>query len=74
MTDIFTHAVIINNISQYLTNDVKILDIGTGHGYLAFLIDQIIKNKGLSGHSVIGIDINEKSIEFCKEIQRNYFK
>lgn len=42
MTDIFTHAVIINNLTPYWKDNIKILDIGTGHGYLCFLIAQIL--------------------------------
>lgn len=38
MTDIFTHSVMISNLHSYWKNNIKILDIGTGHGYLPFLI------------------------------------
>ena len=52
MTDMFTHAVILNKIEEYLDEiinknkesekekekGIRILDIGTGHGYLAFAV------------------------------------
>jgi protein-L-isoaspartate O-methyltransferase len=45
MTDIFTHAMILNNLSDHWKNNAKILDIGTGHGYLAFVIANILKRR-----------------------------
>ena len=40
MTDIFSHSIILNNLEPQLKlkSNPKILDIGTGHGYLAFAI------------------------------------
>ena len=45
MTDILTHAVVLQSIESWLNiPSVKILDIGTGHGYLAFTIAKILAN------------------------------
>jgi protein-L-isoaspartate O-methyltransferase len=46
MTDIFTHAIMINAISSSFKSKMSVLDIGTGHGYLSFLIEQILSKKG----------------------------
>ena len=74
MTDIFTHAVVISNLSATWKKNMRILDIGTGHGYLSFLIAKILKNKGLEGHSINGIDIYKESIEECEKIGWQHFK
>ena len=65
MTDIFTHAVMINSLGPYWRNKMRILDVGTGHGYLSFLIARILQNKKLEGE-VIGIDIHEEAINKCR--------
>ena len=56
MTDIFTHAVMINTLSSQWKNNMNILDIGTGHGYLSFLISKILSKKKMN-FSITGIDI-----------------
>jgi len=56
MTDIFTHAIIINELSNHLRDNIKVLDIGTGHGYLSFLISKILRNKGFNNYHINGID------------------
>jgi methylase of polypeptide subunit release factors len=66
MTDIFTHSVIISNLSQHWRNGMNILDIGTGHGYLSFLIANILNNKGFSDYSVVGVDIHAEAIKYCQ--------
>ena len=48
MTDVFTHSLIVSNLLTHLNLNSKILDIGTGHGYLSFLISKILENKKLS--------------------------
>lgn len=48
MTDIFTHSVIISNLTPHWKNSLRVLDIGTGHGYLPFLISKILQNKGFN--------------------------
>lgn len=62
MTDIFTHAIVVNNVSQTLRDKVKVLDIGTGHGYLSFLIAKILEGRSISNYEIRGIDINEEAI------------
>ena len=57
MTDVFTHAIIINELSNHWRNHINVLDIGTGHGYLSFLISQILKNNQLQGYQITGIDV-----------------
>lgn len=74
MTDIFTHAVMVNALSSAWKNNMRILDIGTGHGYLSFLISQILKQKSVTGSVVEAIDIHSESIDKCKQIQREHFK
>ena len=44
MTDIFTHSVILQSICENVVDGSKALDIGTGHGYLAFILDKINPN------------------------------
>ncbi len=58
MTDIFTHAIIVNNLIDSLKDNISVLDIGTGHGYLSFLISKILKNRLIENYHVTGIDIN----------------
>ena len=48
MTDIFTHAVILNSLDGFWKPKLKVLDVGTGHGYLAFLTAQILENITIS--------------------------
>ncbi len=45
MTDLFTHAIILNNVEPHLKikDNLKVLDIGTGHGYIAFAIWMLAK-------------------------------
>jgi ubiquinone/menaquinone biosynthesis C-methylase UbiE len=57
MTDVFTHAVVVNSLAGHWRNDMSILDVGTGHGYLPFLIANILRNKGLKNYNIKGIDI-----------------
>lgn len=59
MTDIFSHAVIINNLSDSWKQHVRVLDVGTGHGYLAYLIAKILEQRNIIDYSITGIDINE---------------
>ena len=53
MTDIFTHAVILEQVSTQIEGmldkwenqdgkEITVLDIGTGHGYLAFVISSFL--------------------------------
>ena len=50
-----------------MENTLKVLDIGTGHGYLAFVLSLYLAetlklNKFQISHQVIGIDTNIKAI------------
>jgi ubiquinone/menaquinone biosynthesis C-methylase UbiE len=69
MTDIFTHSVIVSNLGPYWRNNMNILEVGTGHGYLAFLIAAILEKKGFKDYKINGLDINEVAINFCKDLQ-----
>lgn len=76
MTDIFTHAVILERLAEQLQNmamdtnnkDIKqlrILDIGTGHGYLAYVISSLISSifaKNKLKPYIYGIDSNSAAI------------
>jgi len=73
MTDVFTHSIIISNLLPHLAPNPKILDIGTGHGYLSFLISKILSNRGQSSFSIIGIDVNKEAIKKCQEIHSEIF-
>jgi hypothetical protein len=42
MTDVFTQSIIVSNLLPHLSPNPKILDIGTGHGYLSFLMCKIL--------------------------------
>jgi protein-L-isoaspartate O-methyltransferase len=42
MTDIFTHSIIVTNLTSHWKNNIRVLDVGTGHGYLSFLISKIL--------------------------------
>lgn len=73
MTDIFSHSIILNNIQPYLkVNDkVKVLDIGTGHGYLAFAIWMLAKELNKNPKKVLGIDCYEECVEKCNQVKKN---
>ena len=86
MTDIFTHAVLledccskIETILEQKANDrknkLRILDVGTGHGYLAYAISAYLTqhHKQIVQFEVVGIDSNEKAIEFCNSIKNDVF-
>jgi tRNA1(Val) A37 N6-methylase TrmN6 len=64
MTDIFTHAVILQQIHQYLKDGCSVLDIGTGHGYLPFVLGQLRTRM-----KIVGLDINANAIEMCNQIR-----
>lgn len=53
MTDIFTHSLILQSMSDYVINNAKILEIGTGHGYLSYVLKKM--NRALE---ITGIDCN----------------
>lgn len=85
MTDIFTHAVILEQVADHMEQivkqntiieaELKILDIGTGNGYLAFVISSLISSifkKSRLGFNVIGIDSNHQAIEFSKSLKNKY--
>ncbi len=61
MTDIFTHSIVLQNISSHLKrgNGHKVLDIGTGHGYLAYTLFKIFESNGLDSQKIYGIDLNK---------------
>ena len=69
MTDIFTHAIIMNELDNHWRNHIKILDIGTGHGYLPFLISNLLNGKSYHQHQIVGIDIHDESIQFCNALK-----
>jgi protein-L-isoaspartate O-methyltransferase len=66
MTDIFTHAVIISNLSAHWQPKMRVLDIGTGHGYLALLIAKILDCKDMGGYEIRGVDVHQEAIDKCK--------
>jgi methylase of polypeptide subunit release factors len=74
MTDIFSHAVIINNLCDRLKQKVRVLDVGTGHGYLAFLIAKILERRNIVDYSITGVDINEEAIQFCRNIHSKHYQ
>ena len=67
MTDIFTHSVILQSICENLVDGSKVLDIGTGHGYLAFILNKLNPNT-----EILGLDSNEKAIEKCKLLKEHF--
>jgi protein-L-isoaspartate O-methyltransferase len=82
MTDIFTHAVILEEVSHSIEEfvsvhsdkEMTVLDVGTGHGYLSFVIANFINEvlthtKNSLNYRVIGIDCNSKSIEQCNALK-----
>lgn len=70
MTDIFSHAIVLNNIQPHLTLKPrpKILDIGTGHGYLAFAVWNLALTLSKQPQ-VLGIDCYDECIQKCLEIK-----
>ena len=78
MTDIFTHAVMLDRISDFLDKRIKgkkdqslsILDIGTGHGYVAYVLAAFM-DRMIEKHSykvefdITGIDAIQQCIQYC---------
>ena len=71
MTDIFSHSIILNNIEPQLKlkPEPKILDIGTGHGYLAFAIWMLAVELSKSPKQLLAIDCFDECIEKCHKIK-----
>lgn len=68
MTTPIMHAIPSNIIYESAINytNPKILDIGTGRGYIPFLL-----KKALPNSIVHGIDINQHLINQCLKIQKD---
>lgn len=48
---------------------MKILDIGTGHGYLAFAMYYLTKDKNIKVNKILGVDCYENNVNKCEEIK-----
>lgn len=83
MTDIFTHAVILQKMTENLsdiaskqtTKFINILDIGSGHGYLSFVLTAFMRKVALNHHNrfnyqITGIDTLPKTVEYCQKLQK----
>lgn len=69
MTDILTHAIILQHLSPFLCrNFLNILDIGTGHGYLAFAMAKILLFKGYTHFRITGLDSSLQSVTECQRL------
>ena len=81
MTDIFTHAVMLDRITDFLKRKIEsksqqsisVLDIGTGHGYLAYVIaafmDRMAQEHSYKGEfDITGIDAIQACIKYCEDL------
>lgn len=77
MTDALTHAIILQSFDDYLSTmdsrEMRVLDIGCGHGYLTFGMAMLMKNRNIKA-KVLGIDIYQENVKRCREIQQEHFK
>jgi SAM-dependent methyltransferase len=63
--EIFQHAFVSSRISK--TNDVHVVDFGSGKGYLTFAIHDLLRNSQGVQAQVTGIELREDLVRFCNE-------
>ena len=83
MTDIFTHAVVLEKVTGHLESRLinkknwRILDIGCGHGYLAYVIakyfEKVINGVEHLQCSILGIDAIGEAVDSCRELRPRVF-
>jgi SAM-dependent methyltransferase len=63
---------IIENLIQTteLPKQVKIVDMGSGKGYLTFALYDYLKNKKGIDVSVTGIELRKKLVDYCNEVAK----
>lgn len=66
MTDPYMHALVIDKIGDFAKKfkEIKMVDIGTGSGYLAFLSFLIFQEREID-FEIEGIDVHEMFIKKC---------
>jgi len=52
-------------------NKIKILEIGSGCGYVLALIDEILKSKKINNYQLTGIEINNKLVENSRQVLKD---
>lgn len=70
MTDIVAHCQCLEAIYKHIPqqNQLKILDIGTGSGFMAFALYYLAQTNN-SDNSVLGVDIYNEFIENCQKLK-----
>ena len=66
--EIFRHAVVSSRISN--TNDVHVVDFGSGKGYLTFAVHDFLRNSLDVQAQVTGIELREDLVRFCNEVAK----
>jgi SAM-dependent methyltransferase len=66
--EIFQHAFASSRISN--TNDVYVVDFGSGKGYLTFAVHEFLRNSLDVQAQVTGIELREDLVRLCNEVAK----
>ena len=64
--EIFRHAFVSSRLSN--TNDVHVVDFGSGKGYLTFAVHDLLRNSLSVQAQVTGIELREDLVSFCNGV------
>jgi hypothetical protein len=67
--EIFQHAFESSRIAN--TNDVHVVDFGSGKGYLTFAMHDLLKNSLDGNVQVTGVELREDLVRFCNNAAKN---
>jgi protein-L-isoaspartate O-methyltransferase len=68
MTTPIMHVIPAALLAPHITHGSRILDVGTGHGYIAMLLRRYADLKGYRDVSVKGLDVNEHLIQRARTL------